>query len=62
MKRQNKIYMASTFTGLAAFATLICLFAMDGISLQTAVAVLAAIIAAVSTVAGYGKAEENDET
>lgn len=42
MKRQNKIYMASTFTVLAAFATLICLFAMDGISLQTAVAVMAA--------------------
>lgn len=42
MKRQNKIYMASTFTVLAAFATLICLFAMDGISLQTVIAVSAA--------------------
>ena len=42
MKRQNKIYLASTLTALAAFLTLICLFAMDGISVQTIVALVAA--------------------
>ena len=42
MKRQNKIYMANTLTALAAFATLMCLFAMNGISVQTVVAIVAA--------------------
>ena len=42
MKRQNKIYLASTLTVLAAFLTLICLFAMDGISVQTVIALVAA--------------------
>lgn len=42
MKRQNKIYFASTLTVLAAFLTLICLFAMDGISVQTLLAIAAA--------------------
>ena len=42
MKRQNKIYLASTFTVLAAFATMISLFALDGISLQTVIALFAA--------------------
>lgn len=42
MKRQNKIYLASTLTVLAAFATMICLFAMNGISMQTVIALVAA--------------------
>ena len=42
MKRQNKIYLASTLTVLAAFLTLICLFAMNGISVQTVIALVAA--------------------
>ena len=42
MKRQNKIYLANTLTVLAAFLTLICLFAMDGISVQTVIALVAA--------------------
>ena len=42
MKRQNKIYLASTLTVLAAFTTLISLFAMDGISLQTVIALVVA--------------------
>ena len=42
MKRQNKIYLASILTVLAAFFTLISLFAMDGISLQTVFALVAA--------------------
>ena len=39
MTRQNKIYMATALTVLAAFATVLCLFAMDGFSLRTAVAI-----------------------
>ncbi|MBR2027978.1 MAG: hypothetical protein IKA10_03160 [Oscillospiraceae bacterium] len=46
MKRQNKIYLASTMTVLAAFLTLISLFAMNGISLQT--------VFALATAAGFG--------
>ncbi len=42
MKRQNKIYLASALTVLAAFFTLISLFAMDGISVQTVIALAAA--------------------
>lgn len=42
MKRQNKIFLASLFTVLAAFATLLCLFAIDGISLTTVFALAAA--------------------
>lgn len=42
MKRQNKIVIANGLTVLAAFATLLCLFAVDGISLQTVIAVAAA--------------------
>ena len=43
MKRQNKIYIASTLTVLAAFTTMMCLFAMDGISMQTVIALVAAV-------------------
>lgn len=42
MTRQNKIYLASTMTVLAAFATLLCLFAVNGISFTTVVALAAA--------------------
>lgn len=42
MKKQSKITIASGLTVLAAFATFMCLFAMDGISVQTAVALFAA--------------------
>ena len=42
MKRQHKIYLASTLTVLAAFATMISLFAMDGISVQTVIALVVA--------------------
>lgn len=37
------------------------LVACIAIGVMAAIAVLAAIISAVSTVSGYGKAEENDE-
>ena len=42
MTRQNKIYMASTLTVLAAFATILCLFAINGVSFTTVVALAAA--------------------
>lgn len=42
MKRQNKIYLASTLTVVTAFITMICLFAMNGISVQTFIALAAA--------------------
>ncbi|MBE6894909.1 MAG: hypothetical protein E7483_04860 [Ruminococcaceae bacterium] len=42
MKRQNKILLASTLTVVTAFITLICLFAMNGISVQTVIALAAA--------------------
>lgn len=42
MKKQNKIKLANNLTVMAAFATFMCLFAMDGISLQTLVALVAA--------------------
>ena len=53
MTRQNKIYLASTLTVLAAFATVLCLFAMDGISLTTVVAVSAAAFFAKLTVSFF---------
>lgn len=42
MKKQSKITLASTLTVFAAFATIMCLFAVNGITLQTAIAVTAA--------------------
>ena len=42
MKRQNKILLANTLTGFAALATFICLFAMNGVSVQTVIALVAA--------------------
>lgn len=42
MKRQNKITLVSGLTVLAAFFTFMCLFAVDGISVQTVVALTAA--------------------
>ena len=42
MTRQNKILLANALTVVAAFTTLICLFAMNGISLQTVIALAAA--------------------
>ncbi len=53
MTRQNKIYLASTLTVLAAFATVLCLFAMDGISFTTVVAVSAAAFFAKLTVSFF---------
>ena len=53
MTRQNKIYLASTLTVLAAFATVLCLFAMDGISVTTFVAVFAAAFFAKLTVSFF---------
>ena len=53
MTRQNKIYLASTLTVLAAFATVLCLFAMDGISFTTVVAVSAAAFFANLTVSFF---------
>ena len=53
MTRQNKIYLASTLTVLAAFATVLCLFAMDGISFTTVVAVSAASFFAKLTVSFF---------
>ncbi len=53
MTRQNKIYLASTLTVLAAFATVLCLFAMDGISLTTVVSVSAAAFFAKLTVSFF---------
>ena len=42
MKKQNKIKLASGLTFLTAFATFMCLFAINGISIQTMVALSAA--------------------
>ena len=42
MTKQKKIYIASTFTVLAAFATFLCLAAINGISFTTVVALAAA--------------------
>ena len=42
MKRQNKILLANMLTGFAALATFICLFAMNGVSVQTVIALFAA--------------------
>ncbi len=42
MKRQNKITLVNSLTILAAFFTFMCLFAIDGISIQTVVALAAA--------------------
>lgn len=42
MKRQNKITLANGLTVLAAFFTFMCLFAVNGISVQTVVALTAA--------------------
>ena len=53
MTRQDKIYLASTLTVLAAFATVLCLFAMDGISFTTVVAVSAAAFFAKLTVSFF---------
>ena len=53
MTRQNKIYLASTLTVLAAFATVLCLFAMDGISVTTFIAVFAAAFFAKLTVSFF---------
>ena len=53
MTRQNKIYLASTLTVIAAFATVLCLFAMDGISFTTVVAVSAAAFFAKLTVSFF---------
>ena len=53
MTRQNKIYLASTLTVLAAFATVLCFFAMDGISFTTVVAVSAAAFFAKLTVSFF---------
>ena len=53
LRYKNKIYLASTLTGLAAFATVLCLFAMDGISFTTVVAVSAAAFFAKLTVSFF---------
>ena len=50
MTRQNKILLANALTVVAAFATLICLFAMNGISIQTVIALAAAAGCAYITV------------
>ncbi|MBE6888288.1 MAG: hypothetical protein E7484_07755 [Ruminococcaceae bacterium] len=42
MKKQSKITIANGMTVLAAFATFMCLFAINGITLQTVIAVTAA--------------------
>lgn len=42
MKRQNKIILANGLTVLTAFTALLCLFAINGISMQTVVALAAA--------------------
>ena len=49
MKKQNKIKLASGLTFLTAFATFMCLFAINGISLQTLVALCAAAFCAYLT-------------
>ena len=43
MKKQNKITLASGLTFLTAFATFMCLFAINGISVQTVIALCAAV-------------------
>ena len=53
MTKQKKIYIASTFTVLAAFATLLCLFAINGITFTTAVALMAAAFFAQLTVSFF---------
>ena len=53
MTRQNKIYIASTLTVLAAFATVFCLFAMDGFSLRTVGAIACAYFFAQLTVSFF---------
>ncbi|MBQ9846173.1 MAG: hypothetical protein IJO54_08865 [Oscillospiraceae bacterium] len=53
MTRQNRIYLASTLTVMAAFATLLCLFAINGITFTTVVAVMAAGFFAYLTVSFF---------
>lgn len=53
MTRQNKIYLASTLTVLAAFATLLCLFTVNGFTLTTVVALAAAAFFAQLTVSFF---------
>ena len=53
MTRQNKIYIASTLTVIAAFATVICLFAMDGFSFRTVGAIAGAYFFAQLTVSFF---------
>ena len=53
MTRQNKIYLASTLTVLAAFATLLCLFAVNGLTFTTVVALAAAAFFAKLTVSFF---------
>ena len=43
MKKQSRITIANGMTVIAAFATFMCLFAIHGITLQTAVALVAAM-------------------
>ena len=49
MKKHSKITLANALTVISAFATFICLFAVNGITLQTAVAVAAALSCAYLT-------------
>lgn len=42
MKKKSKITLANGLTVLAAFATFMCLFAINGITLQTVIALAAA--------------------
>ena len=53
MTRQNKIYIASTLTVMAAIATVFCLFAMDGFSLKTVGAIACAYFFAQLTVSFF---------
>lgn len=43
MKKQIRITIANRMTVIAAFATFMCLFAINGITLQTAFALVAAM-------------------
>ena len=42
MKKENKILLASGLTVFTAFITLLCIFSVDGFSLQTLIAIAAA--------------------
>ena len=42
MKKQSEITIASGMTVMAAFATFMCLFAINGVTMQTVIAVAAA--------------------